>query len=231
MKKFIKKKRGFTILEMLIVMAVSSILLTTIGFAILTFQRSFAEKTERHHTAFYLEQIVKRLQLEFPGANTVPTLNSVLDFTPLTEIEGTFNSARFGDVKHLFVAKYDDLFDPDSGYDTLKFLFVSHVDFGGNMTAQSDLGIKTFNLNAYAVSGDLAASVTKMEFIARDLKPSDAILEEAIVTNADSRWYLIGFFFRVRNYWHKDKSIEIASGKRSTYNFDLTLNTNIKIRN
>ncbi|HDS09871.1 MAG TPA: type II secretion system protein, partial [Firmicutes bacterium] len=192
MKNIFKKKKGFTVVEMLIVMAVSSILLTTIGFAIITFQRNFAEKTNRHQTAFYLELIIRRIQLEFPGANTVPFQDSLtLQFSsansPLPQLDNTFNEASFGTVKHIFVALYDDLFDPVANYDTARYLFVSHVDNSGNLSDVSDLGIKSVDLDIAMT--DLVAAVNKMEYIANNIKPPDVILEEAVVTNADNSWY------------------------------------------
>lgn len=229
------KEKGFTIIEMLIVLAVSSIMLATLGVAIISFQRNFGEKTEKHQTAMYLEQIIKMIQLEFPGANLVPELDDEsgsLSFAPFpSDEDNSFQAAKFGTVKFIFVAKYKDVFDENRDYDIIKYLFVSHYDTsGGTFTQQSDIGIKIFDIETHDTTNDLAMAVTRMELLSQD-RPESAYFEEAIVTNEDGNWYLIGFFFRLRNYWYKDKSIEIASGKRNPYNFDYTLNTNLKIRN
>ncbi len=184
----------------------------------------------------YLEQIIKMIQLEFPGANNVPfqgtAPNTTLNFAPFpSDEDSSFQSGKFGTVKLIFVAKYDDIFDDDRNYDTMKYLFVSHYDTSvATFTQDSDIGIKVFDIDTYKTTNDLAMAVTRMNLLSVD-RPESAYIEEAIVTNADGKWYLIGFFFRLRNYWYKDKSIEIASGKRNPYNFDFTLNTNLKIRN
>ncbi|MCK4667445.1 type II secretion system protein [Candidatus Dependentiae bacterium] len=229
-----KNEKGFTIIEMLIVLAVSSIMLATLGVAIVSFQRNFGEKTEKHHTAMYLEQIIKMIQLEFPGANTVPIVGTcptcTLSFAPFpSDEDNSFQEAKFGTVKLIFVAQYDDLFDNNWNYDTTKFLFISQIE-SGTFTQQSDIGIKVFDLNIYKTTNNLTMAVTRMNLLSVD-RPESAYLEEVSITNEDGNWYLIGFFFRLRNYWYKDKSIEIASGKKNPYNFDFTLNTNLKIRN
>lgn len=223
--KIDKKKKGFTIIEMLIVIAISGILMGTIGFSIITFNRNFGEKTARSETSMYLEQVLEKIQLEFPGASTVPHVDdTTLNFTPLPEYDDTFNAARFGTVKHVFVGKYDDVFDVSSSdYDTYKYLFVSHWNTSANdYTFDSNFGIKEINIQTLGVR--------KMKYLSVG-KPPQARIEEVTIGNMDGKWYLIQFKFIIRNYWYKDKAIEDASGKKDPYNFDFTLNTNIKIRN
>ena len=239
-----KKRKGFTLMELIVVITVSGWVLATVMLSYQTITNQTARKRAQSETEEYLNMLNLGFQRTFGSMSIVKLISG--DSTPLTiETPGfyqrkmitsysfsqgcaqidppyssgnTYSSTKFGTVLVLFVFSFDNplLNKAAASTDLYRMLGVSSLDSNGHLTRESNF--------IYIDQDPTTGAITAEKILAG--KPKRLWLRKISIGPDTSSGYinlrLLGISLGVRDYMNTPKIREDGRNKMDPYNYETT---------